>query len=89
MWYGSNAVSATIPSITLTNCSSLEIFDQDGLTNLSNTGTTTNILMLVLAIKIPSQSSQASIDLGIGGSFPTGLPAADVLITQLNTNLNS
>lgn len=84
----SGGASATvgIPTLSLTNCQTMMVWQADTGTQFSNTGTTSQILIHMYAIKITGQNAKISLS---GGTLPGTPTSMDLWVNQFNGNISS
>jgi len=80
-----NTTAITSPAITSTNSSFPAIFIADSTANINNSGTTTNIAIIVFVIKVTS--ANATFTIGVAGTLPASATSMDLFISQYNGDI--
>src|SRR5581483_10476523 len=72
------------PTITLTNCVGVNLFDADSISSYSNTGATDAFFMLTLAVSITGMNATIRFT---SPTLPTSPGAGDLFVTQYDSNI--
>lgn len=89
IYYGTSTASVAVPSVTLTNCSQQQVFNNNTLTFASNAyplPVTSAVLFVNSSIVIgpgASLNSPASLLYSTGGTLPGGTLTGDLFIMQI------
>lgn len=77
--------TVTAPAITLTNCSYRNMLRLGTDGEISNSGGSTGVLIMIMYVKVTAQG--ATINWGAAGTLPTSVSSGDLIITQLSPTL--
>jgi len=83
---GSGGVVVVPPTITFSNCNSLQLWSTDSISQPSASGTVSKFMMACI-VNITGQN--AAVNFGAGATLPTSPNSGDLFVTQLDSNIVS
>lgn len=75
------STAVTIPSVVFTNCTRLQVFLNDTVVDVNNSGTTTGSMILGFIVRIDSANATFAFT---GGVYPLPTTTGDLIVTQIN-----
>lgn len=81
--YGASTV-VTKPTLTLSGCSALTLYNNNTVTDVDNSGLTAGVLFMDYIVRLSGQSATITLS---SGTLPTSPTYGDMVITQINGNI--
>lgn len=83
---GTGTAALAIPTLTLTNCSLVSIFNNDGGGSFGQgAGATSTVSFIIACIKLTAPA--ATVAFGTAGTLPASITGADLVVTQINSGI--